>query len=155
MNYEESYLFYLFSAIRENLPFHEQYGIENIYLMNMLSRTADNIHKIGVKNIINPIVHLIKIVLVRYKTPFSINIKNIEAKDPEQTYVQILLANCIQILLNCVSFQGSWRKTKPLRIKEIEEVIRESKKEAVKQGTILVLKGFSKLIILYTKVTKD
>jgi hypothetical protein len=82
---------------------------------------------------------------VQSKNPFGVDIKgsNDEPFEVEHLFLQLLIANCFQILIYATSFNGNWRSISDDRTSKEEKIINECKKELLKNGILKVIKGNS------------
>ena len=128
-------------AIKRGDTLHTKFGLENLYLIHLFSRTTDNLIKLGIPQILNSIFDFIK-PFPRSQFPFQINVKNNEDK-LEEIFHQLLFAYLFQIILNCISYQGFWKinTLSHYRIEEIKAIARESKKICASNNLLTIIKG--------------
>lgn len=133
-------------AIRENNQFHLLHGTEMLFLLNILTRAPDNRQLFKKEPIIASITALMKWMLLGYKIPFVVDVKDIETnEDIEQLFSQVLLANCFQIILNFITFHGVWGD--PTHITVMDTIvdwhpINMAKQELFRLGILNIIKGY-------------
>jgi hypothetical protein len=121
-------------------------GLEFIYMVNILSRVDHNLDQLLDQQVLSTPYRLAKIILVKFKTPFSYNIKGASSSDVEdvsQIFIQLLLANYFQIILNFITggYSTCWRDLQD--IPEVEDrIIEESKDIMLKFGALQIIKGY-------------
>ena len=115
--------------------------------MSILSRTADNRRAFDLALILTKLISLIKIVLIEYKTPFIMDLKEDETNDVEQLFAQLILGYSFQIMFNFITYYHFWHPLRFIynsndRLHEIDnEIISDSKAELLKQGLLNIMKG--------------
>lgn len=140
----QTFIIGVVDAIRDGNTCHNLKGLEIITFVNLLTRVDENRAVLRSSAILNQIISLIKMVLVKIREPFATNTKSLEQTcDVESIYIQVLLANCYQIVMNYISFQWCWRED----LSEVcsaskESVMEDTKAELLKQGLLKIIKGY-------------
>ena len=121
-------------------------GEEMLFLLNLLTRVPDNRQLFFTPELAKALVGLMKMGLVRLP-PFGVDIKANNQEPDDKQVLQVLLANCLSIIMHFCSFGGTWARLDPELFEysyaaSDREIANTVKQELHRLGILNVIKGY-------------